>query len=72
MSVLEVGLIGDIGATNARFALVQADGSMCGLTGNGIRARSPIRLNNHERTWASSVLYARSGTRAARVCVLIT
>jgi glucokinase len=28
MSVPEVGLIGDIGATNARFALVQADGSM--------------------------------------------
>jgi glucokinase len=28
MSVPEVGLIGDVGATNARFALVQADGSM--------------------------------------------
>jgi len=28
MSVPEVGLIGDIGATNARFALVQPDGSM--------------------------------------------
>jgi len=27
MSVPEVGLIGDIGATNARFALVQADGT---------------------------------------------
>jgi hypothetical protein len=28
MSVPEVGLIADIGATTARFALVQADGSM--------------------------------------------
>jgi glucokinase len=28
MSVPELGLIGDIGATNARFALIQADGSM--------------------------------------------
>jgi len=28
MNMPEVGLIGDIGATNARFALVQADGSM--------------------------------------------
>ena len=32
MSVPEVGLIGDVGATNARFALVQADGSMRGLS----------------------------------------
>ena len=28
MSVPELGLIGDVGATNARFALIQADGSM--------------------------------------------
>jgi glucokinase len=34
MSVPELGLIGDIGATNARFALVQADGSMTPPSGS--------------------------------------
>jgi glucokinase len=54
MSVPEVGLMGDIGATNARFALVQADASMGDLQIPSLLSRRGI--NNHVRDGSHQVL----------------